>query len=158
MKRNFLVAAFALALCAATASATTLLPLDVRQLTQESNSVVIGRIAAVAELSGEPGVALQEVTVEVSETLKGDLAGTVVVSNPGFDGAPAFGPGDEAVLFIYSKDGVNVLTGLQQGRFGILTDAKGARTLDRPIPSRDKATAGSTSLEALVGEVLAAQQ
>lgn len=158
MKRKLLAASLATALWASAATATTLVPLDVRQLTKDSNSVVIGRVTAVAELSGEPGAPLGQITVAVDETLKGDLAGTIVVANPGFDGAPTFNVGDEAVLFIYTRDGTHVLTGFQQGRFGIVTDAKGARTLDRPIPSANKAAAGSRSVETLVSEVLAAQR
>jgi hypothetical protein len=135
------------------AQATTLLWMDVGDLTRNSTSVVQGRVVAQATLSDQPGVALNQVTLDVVETFKGDLRGTVLVNNPGFNGAPAFADGDELILFVCSRSGTNVITGFQQGSFKIVQDAEGGRQLDRGIPLRDKTLRGTRSVEALVNEI-----
>ncbi|MCA9772292.1 MAG: hypothetical protein KC466_07775 [Myxococcales bacterium] len=156
MRKAWLAVA-ALAIMAGPAAATTLLPLDVQGLTRDSTSVVVGRVVAATVLDSQPGVPLTQLTVDIEETLKGGLSGTVVVNNPGFQGAPDLRASDEAVLFIYTRDGTHVLTGLQQGSFKIVSDGRGGKQLERGIPSKDKSTAGSRSVDALITEILSAE-
>jgi len=142
-----------LLLLAAPGYATTLLWMDVEDLTRHSTAVVRGTVVAQKTLSELPGVPLDQVTVEVGEALKGEPGGTLLVNNPGFSGAPVFQVGDELILFVSTRDGSSVITGFQQGSFKIVTDAAGRKVLDRGIPSRDKALSGDRSVDALVGQV-----
>jgi len=142
-----------LLLLAAPGYATTLLWMDVADLTRYSTAVLQGTVAAQNTLSDLPGVPLHQVTVQVGEALKGEIEGSVLVNNPGFAGAPVFQVGDEVILFVTSRNGSNVITGFQQGSFKILTKPSGEKVLDRPIPSRDKALSGVRSVDVLVGEI-----
>ncbi len=134
--------------------ATTLLWMDVPQLTRHSTSVVVGRAVSQETLAAGPGVPLNRITFEISSSLKGDLRGTIVVNNPGFPGAPAFNEGDEAILFLYTREGTHVMTGLQQGTFKIVADPSGRRVLERAAPSLQKGAAGHRSVDRLVEEIL----
>ncbi len=158
MKRIALTCA--LLLCVGTpAVATTLLWMDVADLTRNSTSIIRGTVTQLNVLSAQPGVPLTQVHVKIDTTLKGPLSGEAVISNPGFPGAPVFREGDEVVLFIHSRDGVHVLTGFQQGSFKVVTDEFGRKVLDRPIPSRNKAVQnGLATVEALVAEIKAAME
>ncbi|MGW8323298.1 MAG: hypothetical protein ACWGSD_17255 [Thermodesulfobacteriota bacterium] len=133
---------------------TTLLWMDVQELTTKSTSVVMGRVISQRLLTAEPGVPLNQISFEISRTLKGDLQGTIVLNNPGFPGAPAFNEGEELILFIYTRNDTHVLTGFQQGSFKIVTDSSGNRVLDRRMPSRQQSLAGQRSVERLVSEIL----
>lgn len=133
---------------------TTLVWMDVQELTTKSTSVVMGRTISLRDLTAGPGVPLNQISFEISRTLKGDLQGTIVVNNPGFPGAPAFNEGEELILFIYTRDDTHVLTGFQQGSFKIVTDASGSRVLGRATPSRQKSLAGHRSVDRLVSEIL----
>jgi hypothetical protein len=138
--------------------ATTLLWMDVQELTEQSTSVVMGRVMSQTRLAEDPGVALNRIAFEISWTLKGDLQGTILVNNPGFPGAPVFTEGDEVILFLYSRNDTHVITGFQQGSFRIVSDASGRRVLDRTLPSRQRASAGQRSVDRLVSEILDAEQ
>ncbi len=146
----------ALLLVTAPGYATTLLWMDVQDLTRNSTAVVQGTVVAQTTLSDLPGPALNRVTVEVGEALKGDLDGAVLVNNPGFTGAPSFQEGDELILFVSTRDGTHVITGFQQGSFKIVSNPAGEKVLDRGIPSRDKAVAGVRSVDVLVNEIRSA--
>ena len=138
--------------------ATTLLWMDVRELTKNSTSVVMGTAVAQTHLAAGPGVPLHQIRFAISRTLKGSLEGTIVVNNPGFPGAPAFAEGDELILFIHTRNDVHVMTGFHQGSFKIVTDPSGNRVLDRRIPIRQKSFAGDRSVDKLVSEILDAAQ
>lgn len=137
---------------------TTLLWMDVQELTTKSTSVVMGRAISQRLLTAGPGVPLNQISFEISRTLKGDLQGTIVVNNPGFPGAPAFNEGEELILFIYTRNDTHVLTGFQQGSFRIVTDSSGNRVLDRAMPSRHGSLAGHRSVDSLVSEILDAAE
>ena len=157
MRKAGLVAGL-LVLLASPCLATTLRWMDVRALTKNSQSVVMGRVVSQRVLTAGPGVPLTRITFEISRSLKGDLQGTIVVNNPGFPGAPAFGQGDELILFLYTRDDTHVLTGFQQGSFKIVTDPGGNRVLARPIPSFQRGIAGRRSVDRLLSEILDAAQ
>jgi hypothetical protein len=133
---------------------TTLLWMDVQELTRKSTSVVMGRAVSQSLLASGPGVPLNRLSFQISRTLKGDLQGTILVNNPGFPGAPAFHEGEELILFIYTRNDTHVLTGFQQGSFKMVTDPSGNRVVDRAIPSRQRSLAGNRSVDALVSEIL----
>lgn len=158
MRRAGLVAGLWWLLMAAPAFGTTLLWMDVQELTRNSTSVVMGTVVSQRHLTDGPGVPLNQLSFEISRTLKGNLEGIVVVNNPGFPGSPSFDDGDELILFIHTRNDTHVITGLQQGGFRIVTDPTGERVLDRAIPSRRKSIAGHRSVESLVSEILDAAQ
>jgi len=153
MRRTGLVVGLWL-LTASPCLGTTLLWMDVQELTTKSTSVVMGRTVSQRLLTGGPGVPLNQLSFEISRTLKGDLQGTIVVNNPGFPGAPAFHKGEELILFLYTRNNTHVLTGFQQGSFKIVTDSSGNRVLDRAMPLRQKSLAGHRSVDRLVSEIL----
>lgn len=157
MRRAFLAAAVWL-LLVSSARATTLFWMDVRGLTRNSTSVVMGTVVSQTHLGAGPGVPLSRITFEISRTLKGDIKETVLVDNPGFPGAPAFVEGDEYILFIHTRHDTHVITGFQQGSFRIFTDPSGERVLDRRIPSQLKSAAGDRSVDRLVSEILDAAE
>ena len=147
-----------LLLASAPALATTLLWMDVPELTRNSTSVVIGRITGQSLHADQPGLTLTRLQVDIRETLKGNLRGTAIINNPGFPGAPVFADGEEAVLFIHTRDGTHVLTGFQQGSFKIRTDPSGHKVIDRKIPSRKRSAVRTNSLDSLVSEIRAAAE
>jgi len=128
-----------------------MLTLDVDQLTHNSSEIVLADVTSVEVLADQPGVPLTKLTVDVAESLKGSLSGSVEILSPGFPGAPAFASGEQLVLFLHSADGVHVLTGFQQGRFGVRADG----SLDRAIPGAQR-TAGENTLDELVRAIQAA--
>ena len=138
--------------------ATTLLWMDVHELTRNSSSVVMGTVTSQQTLAGGPGVPLNRFAFEISRTLKGDLEGTILVNNPGYDGAPTFQVGDELILFVHTRDNTHVITGFRQGSFKIVTDPSGRKALDRGIPSRQRSIAGQESVDRLVSEILDAAE
>ena len=144
-----------LLLLAGPSFATTLLWMDVQDLTRNSTAVVMGTVTAQKILASNPGVSLNQMTFEIERTLKGDLQGTVVVNNPGFPGAPTFTDGDEAVLFIYTRNNTHVLTGFQQGSFKVVRDGPGRKVLDRRIPSAKASITNSRSVDNLISEIMA---
>jgi len=159
MKKGALALAVVAALTATPVLATTLLWMDVGALTRNSSSIVMGTVTGQKVLSSQPGVPLSQVSVKVEECLKGALDGEIVVNNPGFPGAPVFSQGDEVILFISTKNGTHVLTGFQQGSFKVVTDERGRKVLDHPIPSKNKAVmTGPATVEALVSEINAAME
>jgi len=153
-RKIFLIGA--LLLLAGPSFATTLLWMDVQDLTRNSTAVVMGTVAAQQVLESNPGVSLNQMTFEVEKTLKGKLEGTVIVNNPGFPGAPTFTDGDEAVLFIYTRNNTHVLTGFQQGSFKVVRDGFGRKVLDRRIPSLKTSITNTRSVDSLISEIMAA--
>ncbi len=151
MRKVFLAAAAMVAL-AVPSHALTMLRLDVDQLARYSSAVVVAEVQSIEVIADEPGVPLTKVTVDVAESLKGDLTGETVLLSPGLPGAPDFAAGETLVLFIHSADGVHVLTGFQQGHFRVLADGE---TLDRAVPGLGR-SADATSLQALTAAVEAA--
>ena len=138
--------------------ATTLLWMDVQDLTRNSTSIVMGRVEAQTVLSSGPGVPLTQVLVKIDRSLKGGLEGAVLVNNPGFDGAPVFKEGEEVVLFLFTQGGTHVLTGFPQGSFKIVTDELGRKVLDRALPSKNRSIATIRSVDTLISEIKAAME
>lgn len=124
---------------------TTLLRMDLDDLTQESHAVVHAKIAAQrTEWNAGRTLILTVYTVQPIEYLKGSLGPGFEFSEPGGEldglsltvpGAPRFTVGEEAVLFVWtSPQGQNQVTGFEQGALEVETDPQtGLKTVDRAI-------------------------
>jgi hypothetical protein len=154
--------------------------LDTSGLVRESSDIVIGQVESASTHWNESRSAIvTEVTVRVSQTLKGAAADRLVLRQMGGEvdgmrysipGSPSFTLGEEALLFVWrDAAGRPQVDGLAQGKFDIAKDpATGERMVQRSLPGlaiRDAKTlgmvptGGSTpriALSALVREIQAA--
>lgn len=115
--------------------ATTLARLSLDQLTAGSAAVARVRCAR-AESRWENGSIWTLTTLEVVETMKGNLPAEIAVRLPGgrvghistaVEGAPKFIPGSEAVLFLQpSSAGGLTVAGWAEGTFRITRDPRTA--------------------------------
>jgi hypothetical protein len=113
--------------------ATTLARLSLDQLAAGSDAVARVRYAN-AESRWENGSIWTVTTLEVVETLKGNLPGKILVRLPGgrighltasVEGAPRFHPGDDAVVFLQpSRAGGFTVAGWAEGTFRISRDPR----------------------------------
>ena len=132
-----------LLVCRPWAGATTLLRLDLDDLTTESAAVVYGRIVASrVEWNQSRTLIFTVYTVEPMEYLKGRLGPVFELYEPGgtldglqmsVAGVPAFSMGQEAVLFVWADPhGQHQVTGLEQGAFPVRADQQtGLKIVDR---------------------------
>ena len=133
-------------LVARSVSAEISLRLSNQQLAHESSVVLIGR-ATTAESRWIDRRLVTAVTIEIAESLKGDVSGTTEVLLPGgidvfgriqvamtYPGAPQIQHGEEVFLFLtYDQDlsGYTV-SGFAQGKFSIVTQ-RGKRLVSRDL-------------------------
>jgi hypothetical protein len=136
--RRAAICCLLLLLTAAVGRATVLLPADFREIVAGSQVIVYGRVADVrAEWAPERRGIDTVVTFEASTYLKGGPADIVTFRVPGGQigryknvlvGAPAFEPGDEAVLFLTaSGPSIAHVFGLNQGVYRVRTDPQSGR-------------------------------
>ena len=135
----------ALTFASTPASATQVLHQTLRELTLGSSDVVIGRVEGTQTRWSESHTRiLTDVTVSVSESLKGAPGEHLVLTQLGGDldgfryavpGSPMFRPGEEALLFVWrDAAGRAQVNGLAQGKFDIGSDAAtGVRTVQRAV-------------------------
>jgi len=113
--------------------ATTLARLTLDQLAAGSDAVARVRYAG-AESRWENGAIWTITTVEVVETMKGNLPKEIVVRLPGgrvghltasVEGTPKFNPGDDAVVFLQrTRAGGFTVAGWVEGTFRISSDPR----------------------------------
>ena len=135
-----------LLLVALLARASQVQHLDTRALTISSSDVLIGRIQDThAHWNASHTKIFTEVTVQVTDALKGAGAPTLTVTQLGgsvgnlnyeVEGGPVFTPGEDALLFLWrDARGVAQVNGLAQGKFDITRDARtGQRLVQRREP------------------------
>lgn len=109
------------------ALATTLLKVDLGQLTRSSDAVVIGRVQSVQSRFSSDGLKiLTDAEISVTQTLKGQVAQAVVVMQPGgavgdvgqhVAGVARFTPGEEVAVFLEKRGSRYFVTGLGQGKY-----------------------------------------
>ena len=140
--RILLVAAVVVALAPAV-RATVLLPGDLGEIARGAAAIVHGTVVDVRTewVDGRRRVETI-VTLEVSETFKGDMTGRVSVKVPGgvmgryrsvTIGAPSFRPGEEVVLFLGARPpALPYVLGLGQGVFRVRRDARTGQTTVMP--------------------------
>jgi hypothetical protein len=138
-----LATALAMILFAPVAGASQVLHQTLRDLTLGSSDIVIGQVEGTnARWDDSRRRIVTEITVRVSESLKGAPAERLILTQLGGDldgfryavpGNPLFRPGEEALLFVWrDAKGRAQVNGLAQGKFEITTNAAtGERTVQR---------------------------
>ena len=134
---------FGLLIWSHTAEATTLLRLDLDDLTGESSAVVYGKvIASRVEWNQSRTLIFTVYTVAPTEYLKGRLGPIFELYEPGgtldglqmsVAGVPAFSVGQEAILFVWTDPhGQHQVSGFEQGAFPVRADPQtGLKIVDR---------------------------
>ncbi|MBI2816976.1 MAG: hypothetical protein HYX72_08555 [Acidobacteria bacterium] len=125
--------------------ATTLVQMDLDDLTSQAQTIVYGRIVSSrTEWDKNHSAIYTFYTVQPIEYLKGQLGSTFELQEMGgtLDGltmrvpsAPEFKPGQEEVLFVWTDQlGRNLVIGMEQGAVGVETDQQtGQKSLNRTI-------------------------
>jgi len=116
-------------------AATTVVRLSLADLTAASSAVVHGSVVSTGSRWNETrSMIVTDVQVRVMDAVKGQAGGEITITQLGGEigvlktevpGASAFRRGEEAVLFLASdgRGGFHV-TGLSQGRFEVVEDAR----------------------------------
>jgi hypothetical protein len=152
----------ALLLPALPAFATQVVPLDTRELTLGSSDIVVGTVESVRSYwTANRSRILTDVTVRVSESLKGEAATLTLTQMGGevdgmklsVEGSPVFRVGQEVLLFAWrDRNGRAQVNGLAQGKFDVTRDpATGVPMVSRSLEGlamRRAGTAGIVRAEA----------
>ena len=134
--------------------------LDLDQLTEESDTIVHGRIVAARVEWNRPHTSILTLyTVEADRYWKGFLGASFELAEPGGEvdglvmhvpGAPRFRVGEEVVLFVWTDDvyGRHQANGYEQGAFRVRKDPEsGLRWVSRSAPLRAQTQAGEVAAE-----------
>jgi hypothetical protein len=133
------LAVLALALPGANTSATTLLDTNLVDLLRESESIVVGTVSDLTDGIDDRGLPYTEVTLEVTETISGNVSGTYVFRQfglmeprlsadgtkkmmPAPDVFPRYSAGEQVMLFLNKKakvTGLQTTIGLAHGKFDL---------------------------------------
>ncbi|WP_309891441.1 hypothetical protein [Archangium sp.] len=163
------------------ASATTLLRADLPELARTADTIVHGTVRRVeSRWSGDGRRIVTDVEIQVTEALKGQASGSVLVTQPGgrvgdigqkVSGLASFTPGEEVVLFLERRGPEAFrVAGMAQGKYQVQRSGEGTRALAVPEPTGDvllvdpdtrQATASSArplSLEELKASIRTALQ
>jgi hypothetical protein len=135
-------------LLGASAGATTLLRTDVAELSSTSDTIVQGTVRRVeSRWSGDGRRIVTDVEIQVTDALKGQAGGTVLVTQPGgtvgdigqvVHGLARFTPGEEVVVFLTRRGKVSFqVSGMAQGKFQVRRGADGKTVLAVPEPTGD---------------------
>jgi hypothetical protein len=150
-----LIATLILLACVA-ASATTIEPLSVEDMTQRATQVVEGRATALWSAWDENEHLIYTYTrFSVARALKGAAQSEVVVRQMGgsaggyhqhVSGVESFALGEEAVLFLRpsTRAGSYAIVGLVQGNFRIRRDASGAAQVSNGVAQVETLERGRT--------------
>jgi hypothetical protein len=130
------------------ASATTMLRADLPELAQTSDAIVHGTVRRVeSRWSGDGRRIITDVEIQVTEALKGQAGGTVLVTQPGgrvgdigqrVSGLATFTPGEEVVVFLErrGKQAFRV-SGMVQGKYQVQRSEDGKSVMAVPEPTGD---------------------
>ncbi|MHA7632363.1 hypothetical protein [Corallococcus sp. M7] len=159
--------------------ATTMLRTDLPQMAQTSDAVVQGVVRRVqSRWSGDKRRIVTDVEIQVTEALKGQTGGTVIVTQPGgrvgdigqvVGGLASFSEGEEVVVFL-EKRGASAfqLSGMAQGKYQVKRTGPGAMAvpastgdavlIDPKTRQETESNAKTVTLEELKASVRAAVQ
>ncbi len=145
MKRCGIVL-FVLILCAAAASATTVVPMSLEELTHAASDVVEAHaLHSWTSWNAQHTLIYTYTTFQVSRALKGHAAGAITVKQVGgtadgytqkVAGVRQFQEGEDALLFLRpsaAADGSLVVVGLMQGNFRVSRLASGETLVSNGI-------------------------
>jgi hypothetical protein len=132
-----------------------------RDMASEAPLIVYGTvISSTSHWTENRSLIVTDVRVAVQDVLKGEAVSQVVVTQPGgtvgkmrvdCDGAAAYIPGDEVVLFLDRGDrGQNHVVGLFQGRFDVVQGVEGRKMVRGVTPDQAR-TLGQASAWGRVG-------
>jgi hypothetical protein len=136
----------AVLLLSLSASATTMLRVDLPELTRSSDTIVHGTVRRMeSRWSGDGRRILTDVEIQVTETLKGQAGGTVLVTQPGgrvgdigqrVSGLASFTQGEEVVVFLERRGTRSFrVAGMAQGKYKVQRSEEGTRVLAVPEPT-----------------------
>jgi hypothetical protein len=133
-----LLVLFGVAAPAARSHATTLMPMTVVDLLAHSQDIVVGQVTNVSDGFDTKGLPYTEVTLKVSDTIRGRKSDTYTFRQFGLDkprtlpdgrvylgrptGWPTWRKDEVAVVFMYSKakhTGLQTTVGLGQGKLSL---------------------------------------
>jgi len=110
-----------------------MIEMNMDELTSGADAIIRGRVSSKSSEWNESKTLISTVvTVDVIESFKGSVNGSVKMRLPGGEvgavgqkavGVPVFKTGDEAILFLEKKDGMWDLIGYGQGKFSIEKDS-----------------------------------
>ncbi|MBI3896287.1 MAG: hypothetical protein HY313_10210 [Acidobacteria bacterium] len=132
-------------LCLPAATATTLLPMNLDDLTKASPVIAYGKIVGSRAEWNEIHTLIYTIyTFQAIEYLKGDLGPSFELHEPGGEldglsmsvaGVPRFSPGQEAVLFLWTDSrGLHQVTGFEQGNLALQNDPQtGIKVINRVV-------------------------
>lgn len=127
--------------------ASTVVALTNRAMTDQSLVIATGRVTAVRS-AWEGRTLVTLATVELDDVLKGEATGSITVVLPGgidanrrfpvamtYAGAPQMMVDEHVFLFLNREDTASGLTvvGFSQGKFSIVSDADGQRSVSRNL-------------------------
>jgi hypothetical protein len=130
------------------AAATTMLRIELSELAQTADTVVHGTVRRLeSRWSGDRTRIVTDVEIQVTETLKGQAGGTVLVVQPGgrvgdigqvVHGLASFAEGEEVVVFLErrGKSAFRV-TGMAQGKYQVRRSADDRSVLAVPENTGD---------------------
>lgn len=150
--------AWGMALFAACAGATTIIPMSVEELSQKAGSIVEARaIDSRSEWNPQHTLIYTYTRFAVSRTLKGSAAQTITVKQFGgsadgytqhISGVRQFLDGEETLLFLrgsVAHDGTQVIVGLMQGHFNVFRDTAGETMVSNGIPQATRPPRGKAT-------------
>jgi hypothetical protein len=140
-------------------SATTIVPVSVERLTQESSHVVEAQASqSWSQWNPQHSLIFTYTKFQVERTLKGQAPATIVVKQPGGSaegytqkvaGVRHWRTGDQAVLFLrpsQEMDGTLEVTGLMQGNFLIHKSDTGENMVINGVPDVSSYQASSNAV------------
>jgi hypothetical protein len=140
-------------------SATTIVPVSVERLTQESSHVVEGQATqSWSQWNPQHSLIFTYTRFQVARTLKGQAPATIVVKQPGgsaegytqkIAGVRHWRTGDQAVLFLrpsQEMDGTLEVTGLMQGNFLVHKSDTGETMVSNGVPDVSAYQASSNAV------------
>ncbi|MEY2412015.1 MAG: hypothetical protein QOD84_621 [Acidobacteriaceae bacterium] len=153
------------------ASATTVIPLSLEQLTEVSTHVVEGKaVESWSQWNASHSFILTYTRFQVQRTLKGRAPSTIVVHQLGgkLDGVTQkvaglrlWGTNEQAVLFLrpgQTNDGSFVVTGLMQGNFRMTKSQNGGTQVSNGVPDASAYKIKGGAISAFKGNALNLQE
>jgi hypothetical protein len=135
---------FLVAFAATSSFATTVERLGLEDLVKKARTIVVGSVTGSRTYwSADRKFILTDYTINVDESLKGNVPRTVVVTAVGgkvgdielyVSGMPSFEKGENAVVFIEQSGAYQVVVGLGQGKFTITNGEVANRVDDLSFP------------------------
>jgi len=130
------------------AFATTAAEMSLKDLVSMAPSIVVGTVESSSSRWNEDhSLIVTDVRVQVTDVIKGQNAGEIVITQPGgrvgklrvdVDGAAAYPSGQETILFLApDAHGNQQVLGLFRGRFDIATDTHTGKKSVHGIKSAD---------------------